>query len=73
MTTPHASQASAHHDLNNLRRGVTYLATTTQGVTIGEYLGMEAPYGERAILLRDGRSTESITMDTVRSILPVAA
>ena len=73
MTTPHALRATAHHDLNHLRRGVTYLATTAQGVTVGEYLGMEAPYGERAILLRDGRRTESITVDSVRSILPVAA
>ena len=34
-------------DFNHLRRGVTYRATTQAGTAVGEYLGMEALYGDR--------------------------
>ncbi|MDJ0664418.1 MAG: hypothetical protein QNJ75_07645 [Acidimicrobiia bacterium] len=55
-------------DLNHLRRGGTYLATTLSGTTIGEYLGMEAAYGERSVLLRNERGTASIYRNDILSI-----
>ena len=73
MTTPRTPRDRAHHNLNHLRRGITYLATTTRGTTVGEYLGMETSYGDKAILLRHGAGTESLTIDTVCSIRRVAA
>lgn len=60
-------------NFNHLRRGATYRATTRDGTAVGEYLGMEAPHGDRAILLRHGTGTDSIALSDVTSILPVAA
>jgi hypothetical protein len=48
--------------LNHLRLGATYRVTTTAGSTAGEYLGMETPYGDRSILLRNGAGTASIAL-----------
>ncbi|MGA9596575.1 MAG: hypothetical protein WBV06_10480 [Acidimicrobiia bacterium] len=70
MTVEHTSRSRA--DLNNLRRGTTYIATTATGTTVGEYLGMEAPYGARAVLLRDPAGTESINQNEIVSIEPAA-
>lgn len=61
------------YDLNRLRRGSTYRAVTRQGSTTGEYLGMETAHGDRAVLLRHGRGTASIAVDTLTSIAAVAA
>jgi len=58
----HTSRASAPWNLNDLRLGTTYRATTSAGTTAGEYLGMETPYGDRSILLRNGAGTESIAL-----------
>ena len=69
MTAPHI----ARRDLNHLRRGITYCATTNGGTTVGEYLGMESPHGDRAVLLRDESGTASISLDRIRSIRAVAA
>jgi hypothetical protein len=52
---------------------MNYRATTRYGTTVGEYLGMEADYGYRSILLRHSTGTESIARSAVTSIHPVAA
>ncbi len=71
------AHANSHKDttcnFNHLRRGATYRATTRHGAAVGEYLGMEAPHGDRAILLRHRTGTESIALCDVTSILPFAA
>jgi hypothetical protein len=60
-------------DETNLRRGSLYRATTLGGTTVGEYLGMEAPHGDLAILLRAAAGTHSIELTNVTSIEPIAA
>ena len=65
MTTP--------SDLLRLRCGVTYRAKTRQRIVVGEYLGMEAPYGNRAILLRHDTGTDSISVRLIDSICATAA
>jgi len=55
-------------DLNDLRHGLTYRATTCCSTATGEYLGMETTYGDRAILLRNSTGIESITIGAVTSI-----
>jgi hypothetical protein len=59
--------------LNDLERGATYLATTSRGTVVGEYLGMETPHGDHAILLRHGDGTESIPLPSITSIGATAA
>ncbi len=54
--------------LNDLRRGSTYLAATSRGWVLGEYLGMETPHGDHAILLRHAEQTESIPLASITSI-----
>ena len=56
-------------NFNHLERGATYRATTRGGVAVGEYLGMETCYGERAILLRQRSGTASIGLGEITSIL----
>ena len=73
MKAPHTSGAIAPQNMNHLRRGVHYHATTAYGCTSGEYLGMESLFGDRAILLRHRTGTASITVGDVESILPIAA
>ncbi len=73
MAAPQKPRADATWNFNHLRRGVTYRATTRDGIAVGEYLGMEAPYGDWAILLRRGTGTRSIALGDVTSIQPVAA
>lgn len=60
-------------NFNHLRRGDTYRATTPGGTAVGEYLGMEELYGDRAILLRHAAGTDSIYQRDVVSIDMVAA
>jgi len=60
-------------DLNQLRRGVIYRATTQAGSAVGEYLGMEALYGDRAVMLRHATGTESIFRNDILTIAAVAA
>jgi len=57
--------------MNDLVRGGVYLATTASGTTSGEYLGMEAPYGELAILLRRAGRTTSVDVVTIRTIAAI--
>lgn len=60
--------------LNVLRRGSSYLAETVDGHSaIGQYLGIEVTYGDRAILLAGTESTESITIDRLSSLQPQSA
>ena len=66
------SRASATLNFNHLRRGVTYRATTPVGTAVGEYLGMEAPHGDLAILLRHKTGTESIAVYDLTSIIPAS-
>lgn len=71
MTAQHTPRSRAN--LNHLRRGNVYVATTATGRTVGEYLGMEAPYGVHAVLLRDAQGTESIDRRDIVSIEPAAS
>ena len=73
MKAPHTSRASAPWNLNNLRLGSTYRATTRQRTTAGEYLGIETPYGDRSILLRHRTGTESIALSDITSLHPATA
>lgn len=73
MTASRTSKNITTLGFNDLRRGATYRATTRQGATIGEYLGMESPYGDRSLLLRHRTGTASIPVDDVTSIQPAAA
>lgn len=57
---------------NHLRIGGTFRVTTATATTIGEYLGMETPYGDRAILIRHCTGTESIPLWQVTSIQKAA-
>ena len=55
-------------NLNHLQRGQTYRASTTHGITVGEYLGIEAPHGDWAILLRHGGGARSIKVTELTDI-----
>lgn len=61
------------HDINQLRRGGVYWATTDDGIAIGEYLGLETLYGDPAIMLRHPHGIDSIALRDVTAIWPVAA
>lgn len=67
MPAPTNAHRSALN-LNHLRRGWTYTATTSAGATVGEYLGMEDLWGERAVLLRNNLGTESLSRGEIVSI-----
>lgn len=56
-----------------MKRGRTYRATTNLGEATGEYLGMEAPHGDLAILLRDSDRVYSLALDSVMTIERLAA
>lgn len=71
MMAPHTSRKRPN--FNELERGTTYLATTRNGTAVGQYLGMEVPYGDWAILLRHRTGTESIALNDITSIRPAAA
>jgi hypothetical protein len=68
MTAPHTARHDTSPSFNHLRRSATYRITTTRGTSSGEYLGMETPHGDRAILLRHMTGTESIPLREVTSI-----
>jgi hypothetical protein len=63
-----AQELNETPNINHLRRGGVYRVTTTTGVTLGEYLGMEAIHGEHAVLLRNRFGTESILRTDILSI-----
>ncbi len=60
--------------LSRLHRGATYRADTADnGVVVGEFLGVEVPFGRWAILLRHTTGTESVAIGDIITILPAAA
>ena len=67
------AQHNTNLNFNHLRRGSIYRATTVAGSAVGEYLGMEALYGDRAVLLRNATGTESIFRHDIVAIEPLAA
>ena len=67
-----ASYDATDNDIR-LMRGSTYRAMTRVGEATGEYLGMEAPHGDLAILLRHPGGTHSIEIEDVTSIERLAA
>lgn len=73
MTPPHTASETATPCFNDLRRGATYRATTRLGTTVGEYLGLESPHGDRAMLLRHQAGTASIPLGSVTAIYRAAA
>jgi hypothetical protein len=73
MTAPPPRRSDATYNFNHLRRGDNYLAITSDGVAFGEYMGMEAPYGDKAILLRHRNATSAVALSDITSILALAA
>lgn len=73
MKAPQTAPLGTTTNLNHLRRGATYRATTLLGDVTGEYLGIETPHGERAILLRHRHGTASVALVRIESIEPLAA
>ena len=72
MRAPDSRLTSAR--FNHLQCGATYQATTAgDGIIVGEYLGMEVPFGRWALLLRHQTGTESIPLRDIVTILPSAA
>jgi hypothetical protein len=71
MKTPTRTDATI--ELNHLRLGATYRAVTPHGAAVGEYLGLESPHGDAAILLRHRAGTDSIPLDEVTTIELMAA
>ncbi len=72
MTAPTTSFRDRSRNLNHMRRGLIYLAVTSAGATLGEYLGIESAHDERAILLRNAAGTESIAVGDLTSVLQAA-
>lgn len=73
MTTPTTSPDSPPWIFEQLRRGATYRVATRSGSTVGEFLGIETPHGEWAILIRHTAGTDSIPCSLVTSIESAAA
>lgn len=74
MTASRPSHLRSLPDLNGLRDGGVYRATTRDGfVAVGEYLGIEVTHGEWAIMLRSASETVSIPLQGLASVLPLAA
>ena len=73
MTTTKHARADAPFDINHLRRGEFYRATSCTGRSVtGEYLGVEVAYDEWRILLRTVASTESLAIRHLDVVLPTA-
>jgi hypothetical protein len=63
------SQGFATTEINRLRMGGAYRATTLAGrSTEGEYLGIEVAYDEWRMILRGATGIESIALDDVASV-----
>ena len=73
MTAPSTSRKRAPWNLNTLRLGATYRASTGDITASGEYLGMETPHGDRSILLRRRTRTVSISLSEITSIIAIEA
>ncbi len=73
MTARTIASRDAHDTKTRLERGSNYRATTAAGEASGEYLGMEAPHGDLAILLRGIDRVHSIELDYVTGLERLAA
>ena len=73
MPTHNTLRKGPRVNFNHLRRGVTYRAFTASGTASGKYIGMEAMYGDRAVLLRNAHGFESIYQSDIVAIETVAA
>lgn len=68
MEAPNTTPVPAS-DINQLQTGSTYRVTTARGrAVVGEYLGVETPYGDWSILIRHQGGTESIAVIALDSI-----
>ncbi len=65
---PITSRTGVTWRFNDLEPGRTYRATTRNGSTSGEYLGIETRYGDWLIMLRADSHTTSLALDEVTSI-----
>lgn len=62
MEAPNTTPVPASN-INQLQTGSTYRVTTARGrAVVGEYLGVETPYGDWSILIRHQGGTESIAV-----------
>jgi hypothetical protein len=59
--------------ITELRRGDVYRAATQRRIEVGEYLGIETTWGDRAILLKTGSGTSSVLLSRILSLTSVAA
>ena len=74
MQAQDESQNAATIDINHLRVGATYQATTRSGRTAtGEYLGIEVAHDDWMIILRNRAGAESIRVNVLASIHGSAA
>lgn len=73
MTAPYTTRTENSVNFNHLSQGTTYRATTLDGTTVGEYLGMEHSHGDRAMLLRHRNGTQSLLLHDVTAIVQAAA
>jgi hypothetical protein len=74
LTAQITTQSNEAINLNHLRQGGTYIATTRSGlVTSGEYLGVEVSYDQWRILLRGATRTASIAISDLESVYSQAA
>jgi hypothetical protein len=68
------SQNAATIDINHLRVGGIYEATTQSGRTAtGEYLGIEVTHDDWMIILRNRAGSESIPVNALASVHQAAA
>lgn len=73
MTPFPEPQSAATTDLNHLRQGSRYQATTRRGcVATGEYLGIEVSSDTWRILLRSAAGTQSIAIDDLATVSAAA-
>jgi hypothetical protein len=73
MTPFPEPRSAASTDLNHLRQGTRYQATTHRGrVATGEYLGIEVAGETWRILLRSSAGTHSIAIRDLETVLAAA-
>ncbi len=74
MQAQDESQNAVTIDINHLRIGDTYQATTQTGRTAtGEYLGIEVAHDDWMIILRNRTGAESIPVNALSSVHGAAA
>ena len=73
MNTPTRTNIAANLTVTQLRLGGIYRAVTRNRTEIGEYLGLETSWGDRAILLRTAGGTSSVLVDRIERLVSAAA